>query len=465
MMTVLTGHKVSMLPFEGLIRMEDIIYLDGPILTHYLDGNGRDILFYWVDFSESVNRWLVFNIENNELFNYLSGGISLQSLIKEIVTPFVFLVDLDEMGNYSNCIILDSFNIPANYIPGDDSFYTTGMPIVYDRYLSDNMYISRLREKSFVFNLRPTDDAHETTVSAKDGGEFLTKISSSIENYIDYRANEDLKDRIGDRKKLNKTINQLKQRITPRIAEAKFNSFEVALAIDNITLIEATSEIKELTNEIIVGYKNDVLDVNYSDEDEVKLILERIPDQDSRKRIYEPFFKILNNNTLNLKVSTFNRSFEKDYSTSRPNESFRSRVLPKPNVEEFLAEQQQRSQLITAVFKVPEGGSLSDLKKKDIIENLLFTQDSFQTRIPIVSPIIVDDNELHLKSELECILSIDKNGMFTLYNLVLDLHSESPLFEEAMRDIKAQLIKKVEFYKSNPDMVDNITKELDNLIS
>lgn len=463
-MLTTAGYKIEDLPYKNLTKVQDILYADGPILTHYNDLKLDDFLSYWVDYNETFNRWLIFKTEKRSLYNYLSGGISLRTLIELLDSNFVFLIDEDNSGNILNVVMLNAYALPEDYLPDDRSFYTLGLPSFYDIYLVKNQYIERLRERSYIFTLEPTDEVHDRAVSSKEAGAFLIDITKSIESYIDLTAMDSLKNSIVDRAKLNKTINQLKQKVSPRIADTAYSSFQVSVAIDTVVLQPENEHIKNWKNELIEGYKNDVLDVDFTNIEDAKAIVNRFPDTESRKKIFDPLFKILCNKDISLSVTSYNKGFVRNYKRGRPTEHFKEQILPRISLEEYILAQEKRSQIVTAVFRLPQGVNLSEFKKKELIENLLFTQEGNQPTIPIQSPITVGDRLIELSVPLECTLMIDSVGNIQMFNTVLELQAEGNNMPEVIESIKRQFIDLVDFKNVNPNFIDEKTRELDKLL-
>jgi len=42
------GNIIKELPFGKLTKIEDLLYYEGPILTHFKGELGENLLFYWV---------------------------------------------------------------------------------------------------------------------------------------------------------------------------------------------------------------------------------------------------------------------------------------------------------------------------------------------------------------------------------------------------------------------------------
>ena len=88
--------------FSKLIKVADLIYFDGPLLSHYMSDKGENYLFHWADADDEYNRWLVLRTDILSIKQYLDKKINLRSLIMEPNDGFVFSVDIDDNLNYTN---------------------------------------------------------------------------------------------------------------------------------------------------------------------------------------------------------------------------------------------------------------------------------------------------------------------------------------------------------------------------
>lgn len=109
--------------FAGFKKVSDLIYFDGPLLSHYIDHNGDNYLFMWIDSNSSFNRWLYFRIDNNTLSLYLAKELSLREVIIRQANPICFMVDIDNQVNYHNNKVIIWDNFPMDLLPDADSYY------------------------------------------------------------------------------------------------------------------------------------------------------------------------------------------------------------------------------------------------------------------------------------------------------------------------------------------------------
>ena len=53
-MKTINGFSINF-DFSKLIKVADLIYYDGPLLSHYVSNKGENYLFYWVDVDNEYN--------------------------------------------------------------------------------------------------------------------------------------------------------------------------------------------------------------------------------------------------------------------------------------------------------------------------------------------------------------------------------------------------------------------------
>lgn len=117
------GIKLNTFLLKKLRRIADLIYFDGPLLSHFKNEDGDSYLYYWCDVDENYNRWLIFRVAEEELKQYLLGKISLREIILDPVDGFVYSADIDNDLQYHNVYIIQPADLPETYFPEIDSFY------------------------------------------------------------------------------------------------------------------------------------------------------------------------------------------------------------------------------------------------------------------------------------------------------------------------------------------------------
>lgn len=111
------------LSFSEFRKVSDLIYFDGPFLSHYVHTSGDNYLSFWVDCDDTTQRWLVFRVGLIALQDYLNQKTSLYELMKHIDEGFVYVIDVYQDGKKSVPLIVFLKDIPDDYFPEVDSYF------------------------------------------------------------------------------------------------------------------------------------------------------------------------------------------------------------------------------------------------------------------------------------------------------------------------------------------------------
>ncbi len=117
-MRTIKGEKLDEFPFN-LNRIDDILYYDGPIMTHFKSDIEEDFIYYWVDYDESFNRWMIY--PTIHLDKYYKNEIDHLTMIKE--NDVVYLVDIDRNVDMNNILKVNIEDIPDDYLPDPNCYY------------------------------------------------------------------------------------------------------------------------------------------------------------------------------------------------------------------------------------------------------------------------------------------------------------------------------------------------------
>jgi hypothetical protein len=114
-----------------LSKKGDLVYHEGPVLSHFVDEQNRDYFMLWVDGDEKYNRWLLFYLNSSQLKSFFGKRKSLKQLITENEFGFVYLTDIDDKIKYQHIYKLAAEGIPKDYLPKENSKFD---PDQYEKY-------------------------------------------------------------------------------------------------------------------------------------------------------------------------------------------------------------------------------------------------------------------------------------------------------------------------------------------
>ncbi len=330
--------------FNSFERIEDIIFLDEPILTH-LKRNDKDFLMYLVDTIEKSDIYLLFEVHEDSIYEYLTKRISLKNLIQSNNNIF-HLVEQDFEGNIINIEITGSEFIDDNYLPHKDSFleYEPSSNSYYYSFIEEfkaKSYLTSLRDNAFYVKFSPNNKKYSDTIGLNElANSLLSNLSLSFKNFLKADFFQEFQEIKTDKSKLTSIFKKILPDLDFRMVDLKYGSFEVGLAVDS--LMKGSIEDKEIKDWAIdVGYKykNLVLDEDY-DNETVNKIVKHYSEED-RKKIFNPIFKITENPNYSLQVKDANKS---KYSTIKiKDKAIIEKIIPlelKTNKEEQAAEYQ-----------------------------------------------------------------------------------------------------------------------------
>lgn len=442
-MLLLSGLNINKLPFEDLTPLQELLVFEGiPVLIHYVDSRNEDIISYLVDFDEKGKRQLLAKIKKDELLSYLTGNKSLKKLFLEISSDFVFFVDTYTSSRKKSTTLIPKYLIPEKYLPIDDSFHEEGLNDFYLKYLEENYYYYRLKEDSFILSVKPSSGKHGTTVSAKDAAFVLTNATNSVEGYVSVRSFNALKDKFGNVDEIKRKVNATRKFLSPRISEVAFHSFEVWLALDTILLKESDKYATLISEGLIESYKQDVLDVDYTSEQDAKIITEKYT-KDERKMIFEPIYKIVEKADFVVSIYDSRNTIKRNNNGLRSSKKFWNTLLPPPTAEELQEEIEKKNKIVTIVLNLKEGENITQLTKKDLQENLLFSRDAAETTFEISAPIEYEEGKIILAKPLQFTLTIYENNDLQLINEELEIHAEGKDFNLMVENVKRQFFNLV----------------------
>ena len=122
MMKNIEGYSIDY-DFSSFRKIADLVYFDGPFLSHYVSNKGDDYLFFWVDRDDRDNRWLVLRVSLASLQKYIGKELTLRELIEHPNDGYLYVVDIDNSLAYHDVKLVQPAALPDDYLPESDSYY------------------------------------------------------------------------------------------------------------------------------------------------------------------------------------------------------------------------------------------------------------------------------------------------------------------------------------------------------
>ena len=122
-MKTIKGICIKNRNFDKFKKVADLIYFDGPLLSHYVTNKGDNYLFYWIDQDDTNNRWMFIRTDYDNIQKYTNKKQTLRNVLSSPLDDIVYTVDIDEEGNHHNFQAHSIEDLPEDYLPTEDSYY------------------------------------------------------------------------------------------------------------------------------------------------------------------------------------------------------------------------------------------------------------------------------------------------------------------------------------------------------
>ncbi|WPU98209.1 hypothetical protein SNE26_19485 [Mucilaginibacter sp. cycad4] len=134
---------------NSLIRIGDLVNLDGPVLSLFEDvRNGYLYLFDWVDRIEQYNRWIIFQIRSKDILEFIQKRITYLQLFQNAVRGTYYFTDIAN-NNINNYKINHLETVPDKYYPNKNDYFDKADCPSFDKIVlfllnkkQENIYLS-----------------------------------------------------------------------------------------------------------------------------------------------------------------------------------------------------------------------------------------------------------------------------------------------------------------------------------
>lgn len=387
-MEAVEGILINALPMKGLTKVADLLEYDGPILSHFKDDHNYNYLYYWIDYDEDYNRWLVWKTSINQIKLYLFKDISLRNLIENSDNDFFFTVDIDENLNSNKVTAYYFDQLPIRYLPSVNSYYLIEPDELYLKALDseevkkvsskeEDYYVESIKERALYFKLEPVNKRFGNTISIKDAGEFFRNVHSSIKEFFKYYFTNDFGYKYADVKQLNDAFNKVLERLIPRLAYSEIGSFEIGLGLDTVHAVKP--EFKEWQFNKFDEYRANVIEVDYNQETSLELLESEFP-VEVRDKIFKPIIELRNSKTVTIKTSSNPSYYRNKLKSVR--DINKSRFLSKPSTD-ATSKADVEKEFINVILEVDKNKRPQDIGKQDWNKGLLFMQSIETVEVPL----------------------------------------------------------------------------------
>lgn len=432
----INGHNIDNLPFEGLRKVSNLIEFDGPLLSHYKDKFDNSILFYWVDNNSEFNRWVVWQVKEDNLIFYLSGSVPLSGIFPEN-NNFVYVVDIDRLIQYKNIVNLYVTDLPFNYKPEADSYFKFELPEIYEEKTKAINYLKEWELSGLYFNVQPASNRYGSTVGIKDVWQVLQNICKSFSEYVGYNVRKILTEMKVNDKTILDTVKSLSSATRLRLIHLDFKSFHAGIAAENIKIDSGDNKdiLEGFTGEVLKSFQNEVLNNDFSSPEAIDLLVKKYQEEESRRKIFNPIIEIINNSEITLNITDYSKEFDKSY--KRVPTSEKVRLLPetkKPQEPSIIPEQV----LVAGYYVADKVGDQISMFPKDKIMYGVRPVESIPTKIDSAS--FANGEIIKFNYSLDTEITFE-NGIFYLSFAPLSINLSSRKEPELINDFNDEFVK------------------------
>ncbi|MFR0688623.1 hypothetical protein ACLUTX_04465 [Enterobacterales bacterium AE_CKDN230030158-1A_HGKHYDSX7] len=116
------GEKIDARTLPKHFWNADLIEFEGPLLSLYKGESGEDLLYAWLDCTQTRNRWCIVPVGRKSLRDYLEQEKTLRALFIE--SDWIVLFNTGSSAKRSAFLKTTWVCLPEEYLPDQDSYLT-----------------------------------------------------------------------------------------------------------------------------------------------------------------------------------------------------------------------------------------------------------------------------------------------------------------------------------------------------
>lgn len=381
-MTAQQGWRISAQDFtKDLVKVEDLIYYDGPLLSHYRTEAGKQYLFSFADTDDQANRWLVLEVTVPHLYDYLTDCRTLLDICKQEYNSKLLLVDTNGEGDFEQALLVAAETLPADYLPDADSYFELAMPPSYEAFfevykaqVKFAAYLAGLRGRAVRFRMKPIEETFGTTLSAYDIAGFLQRFTKSFKSFFEIRFLDLTRPFYALQEEAVKALDLALEAVAPRAVYANKGSFEIDLAVDILQTGLMQEDLRHWQRQVLQEFKRDVFDFNFETAEGLPETLANAEPAQVRA-VYLPIVQIANNR--NYVVQARNSPAE-PYTVLKPvSQQQQRRVVPAKPVEDEEVEIQ--TELTNILLELVKGQDPTKISLRELRQAMVAVSSGDQS--------------------------------------------------------------------------------------
>lgn len=138
------NNRINELPFNTQ-KVGDLSYFDGALISVYQTADNKPVIYYWAERKQGVDRWMVFQVNQRTLADYVYGKSTNYELVNTPDDDLIFITDVLKDGSISSVCVLNSKDIPQQYLPDRKAKFNEEDSIGLERIISTFPSILKLK--------------------------------------------------------------------------------------------------------------------------------------------------------------------------------------------------------------------------------------------------------------------------------------------------------------------------------
>lgn len=420
--------------------------LDIPLLSHYVDDQGNNILRYFITVDNNSFYNIVWKAKEINIFNYLNNKITLRELILEDDKEFFYLDKNVNITGHDEVEMIPVNSISEDFLPDGDSYYGFSIPKQYEPLLqkyNSGFYVASLKDRGVVLRIAPKEKKYGDTVSLENVADFTSNIYRSYHSYVEQEFYKCFKESIPDIKTFEKTKRHILTKTVPRVCDAEFGSFEITISYDRLSNENLRADLLEWTFSILSSYADNVLYIDYANDATVKNLLEKASPLEL-KSIYEPLLNSLGQKEYVVNVRSIGTdksiTFNKNYKATK--KELRKRVLDNKDESSSV---QSKKKLVHLILELDETKEVGQLKKSELNKDIIISYETKSFEYAIES-IDRPESKYFLEKPIEFEVEITDDNLYYIESNFLDeallVENKQSLRDEIMQSLQNMIAKK-----------------------
>jgi hypothetical protein len=107
------------------IKLFDIEYYDGPMLSLFREGKAAFYLYKWLDVEKNGHKWLVFKTNLDNVYDYIHQNMDEKTLIKKALDGQYTTVIIQPNLVYDQIKHFTGTSLPNSFLPASGCFFTS----------------------------------------------------------------------------------------------------------------------------------------------------------------------------------------------------------------------------------------------------------------------------------------------------------------------------------------------------